>query len=225
MCWGGLGYQTFDRVEEIIRTKPSVKYIFIELSELGGEGVALNEEPWQSFTFNGYWRIVSNTPLNMLGDFHDRFAVSFFKPNRSRKRLDFNVDLKTAFSQGELVKRARVSAESLERLRRFNLRVGKDQPLSGDLRGWTRIENLIEIGQSKGVQIWFFVPPRILSEAELKSVSYFYSRLDKKNRFEIEHFDKLFYEPRASIDGGHLNKLGARKFTEKMASEFKRRTD
>lgn len=220
----GVPLQTFDWSEEIIQNKPSIKYIFFELSGRPNSWV-LYEEPWRRFSFSDYWRGWYNFNSHKFANYHNKLIKSFFKPILQGEYPDYNLPLKIALEKKDLSKRLGVSSKELEfsRIRNQLIEIGDLDSSSVDEEYWQRITNLIEIAEAKNIQIYFFIPPRLETDNELRTVYPLYQRLDEKYKIRAAHFDPSIYTEAASVDNFHLNKNGAMIFTEKLADEFKER--
>jgi|GEM_PF-3428802 len=219
----GLPPQTFFWCEELMRENPSLKYIFFELS--GGlnksEGY---RETWSEFYFADYSRVIKN--LNFKGSlvYHDKLVAGFFKPSFSHRenRIDHNIPLEKVFEAKELKAKAVISQQFVRETYRLNLLVENENYHEASINElyWDSITRLIELAESKQIRIYFFIPPRIESENELKMIHPIYKKLDKKYKVSVAHFDEMFYRDETSIDDSHLNHKGAMQFTKYMAEAF-----
>ena len=78
------------------------------------------------------------------------------------------------------------------------------------------------MAESKGIKIYFFIPPRLRNDQELETVFPIYQKLDKKYKLGADHFNETLYREETSLDELHLNFAGAAMFTEKASEAFNR---
>lgn len=220
---GGLPPRTFDWAEEVIETKPMVKKIFFELSG-GMESLPFYKEPWRDFSLSQYITGVQNLSFDRLMEYHDRLTKNFFQPSLQPNYPSYNINLEQVLEKKELVAKRNVSQTELELCRQRNLKIENEiSPESVNEKYLQRVEKLIKSAEKRNITLYFFIPPRIETESELKMVSPIYQKLDEKYKFRAEHFDKSLYTDETSIDDFHLNHKGAMIFTENLADEFKER--
>lgn len=216
---GGLPPRTFDWCEELIKTKPNLQYVFVEL---GGEPdkFGVSEEIWKSFSFREYWRIAKKLPFDQSAKYHDQIAVSFFKPNLPVTYSDYNVPLTDEkIKQDILVKRAFASEEVLQS-HLWNLEVEKGLTPESVLNEnyWKKVRNLIDLAEARRIHLYFFIPPRLAAESEVSTIQPIYQRLESKYKLNALHYHESLYLDDTSIDTLHLNNRGARQFTEHLAN-------
>lgn len=198
----GLPPRTLTWGEEIINGKPSVKYIFIELS-----GV----DPWQSnpsryggFILLDYQHEINDISLKELSDFSDRIVTLFFKPLLQIEQANKEI------SQKEL------NLSKLRGLRVENAKIA----VSENEEYWRKIENLLKAAESKNIRVYFFVPLRLETDNEVNTVSPIYHKIPEKYKIGAAHLDESLYTVETSRDKFHLNQTGAEIFTKKIAEAF-----
>lgn len=220
---GGLPPRTFDWAEEVIERKPSVKYIFFELSG-GIESLPFYKEPWRNFSLSQYIIGVQSLSFEQLVEYHDRLTKNFFQPTLQPNYPSYNIALEKVFEKNELTAKRNVSQKELELCLRRNLEVENSvSSASVNERYIRKINSLIETAEKRNVKVYFFIPPRLETEKELKTVSPIYQKLVEKYKFRAAHFDESLYTEETSIDDFHLSHKGAMIFSEKLADEFKER--
>lgn len=218
----GLPPETFDWCEELIAAKPQLSYVFFELSSDEGL-VQIPEEPWKSLRFENYRKALKKMSFAESLDFHERLAVASLKPNPPRKFSDYNVSLEAARQNGNILPPGKVSPEQLEKARHRNLQIKKDEKSAADELSenlWARVVKLINLAESKNIRLYFFVPPRLETDSEMRAVNALWQRLDEKYKLPVNHFEDALYVNETSVDDFHLNHRGALKFTENMAAAF-----
>ena len=202
---GGTPPQTFDWCANLIKTKPSLKYVFFELSG------------------------TYSAPVN-----YNNWTLTFFKPAVRPARMDENdfPDLKMPLQNIPLEsflnkKDAPVAQNfSLERVQLMQIRNQRAEqinaaPATAINQDFSdRVAELIKLAEAKQIHIYFFIPPRLETENEFNVIYPVYSRLEDKYKLKAAHYDESLYQTDTSIDSGHLNYKGAKKFTELAAEAF-----
>jgi hypothetical protein len=236
----GLPPQIFDWCEELIESKASLKRVFFELS-----GPLESVSASGDFSFTGRFDQLE-TDLNNL-------VIPFFKPRLSAKEYkinykkdkraqetdfrfqnivyrdvadDYNIPLEKVFEKKNDPPNNRLSLRELELSRLRSLQVEKENYADSfdlDEDYWKRISRLIQLAESKQIRLYFFIPPRLISENELKTIYPVYQKLDAKYKFGVPHYDESLFVPDTSFDYIHLNHKGALRFTELMAETFNNR--
>lgn len=196
--FSGVPPHTFDWCEELIQTKPTLKYIFFELS-------AGFEEP----------------------DPHENALLAFFRPSVPRTQnlkfyYGYNISLEEFINYKDTLTPLKVDSDKLQLVRSYNLQAEKKDYEANSLNEdyWNGISRLIALAESKQIHLYFYIPPRLESEKELKMIRPVYQKLEDKNKLSVRHYDESLYQIDNSIDLNHLNYKGAKKFTELMARAF-----
>lgn len=197
--FSGVPPHTFDWCEELIQTKPTLKYIFFELS-------AGFDDP----------------------DQHENWLLTFFRPSLPKKEVvrfyrSFNIPLEEFLNKKDPFDYRNVTTEQLQRRHAYNLQVeAKDSVVAASINEdyWSRISALIALAESKNIQICFYIPPRLTSEKEVVIVYPIYQKLKSRNKLAVRHYDESVYQIDTSYDAAHLNYKGAKKFTELLAEAF-----
>ena len=215
--------ETFEWSEEFMDAKPSLKYIFIELSG-SAKLVPSNEDRL-------LWRIARFAERSNLRDISERFdlfALRIFKPlvpKRDDKFVDRNApyELPSDVRTPEVENNNTSETEIQKTFMRSSFLESHD-PLAEELAFpvayWGRITRFVEFAEARGVSVYFFVPPRIETEEEIKTILPIYRKLAIKNKLEKAHDDKSLYSVGTSVDNFHLNKDGALIFTRNLAEQF-----
>lgn len=219
----GLPPQTLDWCAEQIKKHPSLKYLFVELS---GESYNFsgNEDAWQTFSFFHYRTVITRMSFEKSEKYHDKLAINLLKPLVSTELPDFNHPLAEVWKAGEIGNESTTSPEVLKLSRLRNIRINTNQTKLSDINRLylERIERLITIAESNNIRIFFFVPPRLKSEEEAAVVAAIYSQLPEKNRLTTDHADESLYQVEVSTDDTHLNRTGAKIFSEMIAGAFRK---
>lgn len=226
---GGLTPQSFDWCEELIRARPSLKYIFFELSARDVKD-SLAQFSWDGLTFPAYAaKLENHLNLSAVSALKPRIFPTDNQPDYRKPRMifrefndDYNVPLEEFLKKTDKPAAKLVSLREIELSHRRNLAAEQSEtdlnyPLDENYRN--RVARLIELAESKGIRIYFYLPAR-LGPAEPPAVLPIYKKLDPKYRLGVRHFDDSLYRPDASFDEFHLNHAGARRFTELLAAAF-----
>jgi len=195
----GLPPQTFDWCENLIESSQSLRYVFFELS--GG---------------------IKTMSFTELENSQNHLAIDFFRPQMPIQYFDYNFPFENVLEDGELEAKIPVSPENIRLSLSFNQRVENDLVSSFPSKEnyWVRIKRLIELAEAKQIRVFFFVPPRLETENELKTVLPIYRELEAKYKLTVNHYEQRLYEEETSINDFHLNRAGAVIFTENMAQAF-----
>lgn len=204
----GLPPRTFDWCEELIQTKPSLKYVFVELSGTGIVPLNKNDE----------W----------LSDSYNEMVLAFFRPTLPRKKVekihyDLNIPLKEFLGRNNIPLTKYFSLQEVRLSHSYNKQIEEKNPIMKipvDEFYWKRILELIKSAESKNIRLYFFIPPRLKTEKELRMVYPIYQKLEEKYKLRAAHYDESLYQIDTSFDNSHLNYKGAKKFTELMAEAF-----
>ncbi len=152
------------------------------------------------------------------------------EPRWLGSRGDGFYPLDDALADGALDVRARrdeyLATPSEADERRVESQAAYEAGLASDAYSVALLERylaLIELSERKGVYLVFYLPPRLGSDyRELVPV---FEQLPPAHRFDLappsEH--PLYYAQAYTFDVGHLNKEGARLFTQDVAAEWARR--
>lgn len=214
----GLPPQTFDLGEELIDAKPLLKFVFVELSG-STELVSRNEDRLDS----SIMRYMPASNLRDMSENLDRFVLSIFKPalpKRDDNIADFNAPCEARHPETEKNMSETEIQNAFMRSSFVESRdpLGEEFPFPAEY--WARIAKFIEFAEARGISVRFFVPPRIESDEEMKTILPLYRRLSKENKIENAHNDKSIYSSGGSRDNFHLNKHAALIFTRNLAQEF-----
>jgi hypothetical protein len=198
--------QTFDWCAEMIQTKPSLKYVFFELSA-------------------GYIGLDKQ---------NDR-VLTFFKPSIPRveyenKFIKYDAPIQNISLESFMKKEDKsanpkyFSPAAVQQAHRRNLQIEEPNltpapPLNEDY--WERISELIELAESRQIHLYFFIAPRIKTDREFQIVYPVYQKLEGRYKLQIAHYEEALYRIENSFDVSHLNSKGTKRFTEMMAERFK----
>lgn len=214
--------QTFDLGEKLMDAKPSLKYVFIELSG-SAELVSRNEDRFYSSII----RYMAASNLRLMSENLDRFVLEIFKPalpKRDDNIVDFNAPCESPNGvRTPEAKKNMSETEIRDTFTRSSFLESRD-PLGDEFpfpaEYWARITKFIEFAEARGISVRFFVPPRIESDEEMQKFLPLYHKLSKENKIENAHNDKSIYSSAGSRDNFHLNKHAALIFTRNLAGEF-----
>lgn len=218
----GVTPKTFFWCEDLIHENPSLKYVFFELSS-GVNQVETFRETWREFYAVEYAQAVKNLKVRDSIKYHDRLVAGFFRLSSSTKNLaGYNIPLKD-FLGKELKAKTITSQKVIRESHQLNLQAEDENYSTNSFNEfyWGRVSRLIELAESKQIRIYFFIPPRLQTEEELKTIYPIYRSLDKKYKLSVKHYSQLFYQDETSIDDVHLNHKGAMLFTKDMAEAFR----
>jgi len=219
---GGLPPRTFDLCEDLIATHPSIKYVFFELSG-GIDRAPEYDVSLSGFSFSEYYRALTMLPFDASLIYHNKLVLALLKPDLSGNYISYNWPTAPAFEKQQRQVGSKVSDDNLRLSHLLNRQMETTDVVPtatanpAYLRG---INRLIELAESKQVRIYFYIPPRIETEEEFKTVYAVYQRLEPKNRLVIAHDDASLYRADTSYDDFHLNYAGAMLFTEHFAMAF-----
>ena len=206
---GGLPPRTFEWVEKILEQPRGVDTIFVELS---GKSTT-PAEIYAALEFPGLIPETSwiEFPLYKSTMRYDKVVRDFFRPRlegtpRLREINLLDTELDDAWRRN-----SSVESEA----------AGLDEPDDDYLEA---IRNQISKAESKGVEIYFFIAPRIRSKNELRVVGPVFRNIPEKNRLSVRHFDKALYSRSLSADNVHLNESGAKLFTTLLAESYLRKS-
>lgn len=216
----GLPPQTFEWCAAQIEKKQSLKYVFVELS--GEYDFPVYEDALREFSFSEYRTTITRLPFEKSEKYHDKLTISFFKPLISIKKPDYNHPLAEDWQMAELSNKKEVSSTYLQLSRSWNQQVNTDQThlSEANLPYWEKVARLVALAEAHNVKLYFLVPPRLASEEESKKVAAIYAKLPEKYRLTINHADESLYRAKFSADDLHLNRAGAKLFTEILADAF-----
>lgn len=222
---GGLPPLTFDWCEDLIETEKSLKYVFFELS--GGMDTVLEDDVSLSgFSLLKYRKALATLSFDESSVYHNKLLLALFKPDLSGNYTSYNGSNAPAFEKEQRELRKKASHDTLRLSQMLNRQMETQDvpsPAAADQDYLLRIRRLIEIAESKQIQIYFYIPPRIESEEEFRIVYPIYRQLGPKYMLDISHEDGSLYEPDTSYDNFHLNYDGAMLFTEHFAKAFHNR--
>lgn len=213
----GLPPETFDWCDELIRNNPSLRYVFFELSG----GFVAKPRPGARLSWASYLHTWKNLPFDKISAYHDNLVAGFFKPNLWVKQPDYNVPFENALDNKDLRAKTPTAPEILQRSYRFNQSVetgGFAVPPPINEEYWQRVRRLIELTEAKQIRLYFFIPPRLETEREARTVYPIYQKLEKKYKLSVAHDEAALYQDDTSVDDFHLNHKGAMRFTENMAA-------
>ncbi len=222
----GVPPYTFDWCEELIESHARLKYVFFELS--GGREISERyKAPWREFYWREYAAALENLSFEEAQKYHNRLAIDFFKPALAEQYNDFvgyNVPLGEALAEKAVIfpDRKRLQPEGLLAAERRSLAAQAataEWPL--DEEYWSRVARLIDLADARGVRLYFYIPPRLETDGELRAVLPVYLRLDRKYRLDIHRHDASLYRAETSYDEHHLNHAGALRLTGNFAKLFK----
>ncbi|MEZ5345354.1 MAG: hypothetical protein R2681_07345 [Pyrinomonadaceae bacterium] len=216
----GSGDESLIRAKQLLENYPKLKRIYIELSIFDENRVNFMEEPWKDLTVSRYWLRARKMSFSELAGFHDQLFVRLLKPEIRGNRPDFNSENYQSGKGSELAKPVPVSESTLRRAASFNAGAETNGAKNEQVTGWKQVSDLIANARGKEIEIRFFITPRLRSAEEKETVSAIYQNLKEKNRLKSAHADPIFYRQDTSIDSIHVNRSGAMKFTESLASEF-----
>ncbi|MGB7069041.1 MAG: hypothetical protein WBD22_06060 [Pyrinomonadaceae bacterium] len=212
---GGLPPQTLAWGEEIVNNKPSVKYIFIELS---GVDYVSN---FIGFNLPDYQHGSTFFSLKELSGSSNKIATFFFRPQFQIGRSDFDLRYGSWIDKHGQNGRRETFQQELMRTKLRGLRVEKaDDPGTENDEYWRKIENVLKAAESRNVRVYFFVPPRLLTDNEANTVSPMYHKIPEKYKIRAVHLDESLYTVETSRDEYHLNRAGAEIFTKAIAEAF-----
>ncbi len=215
----GLPPRTLACGEEIINGKPSVKYIFIELSGVDSSQFDLSRSA--GFNLPDYQHGINDISLKKLSDSSDRIVMLFFKPLLQIEQANFDLTFENAVEKNEPKGRKEVFQKELNLTKLRGLRVeNADVAVTENEEYWRRIENLLKTAESKNIRVYFFVPPRLETDNEVNTVSPIYHKIPEKYKIRAAHLDESLYTIETSHDDFHLNNTGAAIFTKKIAEAF-----
>lgn len=215
----GLPPETFDWCDELIRNNPSLRYVFFELSG----GFVTKPTPERRFSMAGYQRVWKNLPFDEISAYHDNLVTVLLKPNLSVGSTDYNVPLENALDKKDLSAKIPTSLETLQHSYRLNQSIetgGFAIPPAINEEYWERVIKLIELAESKRIRLYFFIPPRLKTEREVRTIYPIHQTLEKKYKLRVAHDEEGLYQDDTSVDDFHLNHKGAKRFTESMAEGF-----
>lgn len=216
---GGLPPETFDWCEELMASNPSVQYVFFELSG----GFVPEFKPWTRLTLAKYLRALESLPFDKFSVYNDNLVAEFFNPHLSVGQIDYNLPPENVLENKEPFFKNKTSPQTLQRSHFYNqvVETGRFEATpSLNIEYWERVLQLIEIAESKRIHLYFFVPPRLETEREPRTVYPIYQKLDKKYKLRVAHDAEELYQDETSIDDFHLNHKGAMRFTKNMAETF-----
>lgn len=219
----GFPPMTFNWCEDLIRTKQSLKYIFFELSERE-EKISNADEFRQDFAFP--------KKVNYLESYLNNLIITSIKPGLTATKRkvvhrdyndDYNIPLQKVFEKKAASPNEIVSLQKIQLSNVRNRQVEKKTYSNADSLNkdyWDQISKLIALAESKQIHIYFFIPPRLSTEHELKVIYPIYQKLERKYKLTVTHYDDSLYQINTSFDDFHLNDKGATKFTELLAEAF-----
>jgi hypothetical protein len=210
--------QTLDRCELLINSSAAVKTLIVELSG-GLESVQVYEEPWRSFDLQEHWRATRSMDWAKAILYNDRLVATFFKPNVFFGHIDNNVPLEE-LKKRPVTENRQLTKVRLEAVRKRNLKLtdetesGVDPSIASYLE---RIDKILKLADSKSVNVYFFIPPRIETDREAETLRSLWHFLDSEHKLDVNHYEETFYAVEDSADEFHLNQTGALKFTKHLA--------
>lgn len=204
----GLPPGTFDRCEELIQYHSPLKYIFFELS---------GETPTYLTSLKHWTFEQSNT-------FHNNLVLNVFKPHTWKIDIPIsnNDQLNLPENDDNGIKRTFL-LKQINLAYQRNLQVEKEKKGDASLLNelyWKRILKLIALAESKQIRIYFFIPPRLETDNEVRTIYPLYQKLDIKYKLKVAHYEESLFKVNTSLDEFHLNQKGAKRFTELMAEAF-----
>lgn len=219
----GVSNQTFDRCEEILKTRQSVKNLLVELSG-GIESVQVYEEPWTNFDWQEHWRATKRLEWQKALIYNERLIVTFFKPNPSRLHVDNNISLETVLDRNNNPEKP-VPVKNISKIRQRNLMIETSDNLEELLLNeiyWNRVLKIIKLADEKGVNLRFYIPPRLETDKELELIYPIWQSLPETNKLRVNHYEDALYTDETSVDEFHLNHTGAIIFTQNVADAFRK---
>lgn len=216
--------ETFEWSEKLIDSKPSLKFIFVELSG-SAELVLSNDDR----LLPRITRFAARSNLRDVSETLDRFSLWIFKPSvpgRDDRYIDHNE------SPGDVrppqVEENNTSDTEIKKTLMRSGFVESHDPLGDEFpfpaEYWVRVTRFVEFAEARGVSVYFFVPPRIEADEEIRTILPIYRKLATKNKLEAAHNDKSLYTIGTSADNFHLNKDGALTFTGILAEQFAKKS-
>lgn len=221
VAWGILP-QTIDWCEVVIGRHKSLRYILFELSGSGGLAREF-AEPWVEFRLKDYVRAVQSFSFRKSSAYHDELALGFLKPQLPATKYFDNNTPHEQLHEADSFQDAKIALSELAVIQRRNATVEKGNAnitADPDTLLWQRIVGLIHLADSAGIQIYFFIPPRLQTDSELLTVHRLWHRLDERRRLHVDHAAEALYTVENSADIFHLNHRGAIRFTEHIAAAF-----
>jgi hypothetical protein len=215
----GLPPDTFDWAEELFLGQHTIKFAFFELSGLM-KNLPVEKLPPRHFSVSKYFDVVASLRYNELQFYHDGLALAVFKPDLPSETRDHDVGIRTEAEKKTLTEKLKLS---LERNRRMETSFdGRHQEPAND-EYVRRVKELIDIAESRRIEIYFFVPPRLETENEFKTVYPIYQQMDAGHKIDPGHYDDVFYRADMSLDEFHLGPQAAVRFSQKFADAFNAR--
>ncbi len=213
---------SIDWCEAAIRSQKSLRYILFELTGVG-ETTREYGEPWVEFRLEDYLNSMQSYSFQKASAYHDRIALNFLKPQLQVTRyFDNNIPLERIHEEYPLPVK-KIDLGELSIAQRRNETVEKGDPMTApqpDTLLWQRIAGLMKLADSAGIQIYFYIPPRLRTDSEMATMHRLWHKLDKRRRLQVDHAATSLYTLETSIDALHLNRRGAKQFTEKLAAAF-----
>lgn len=215
----GLPPGTIQRCENLLQNHVSLKFIFFELS---GE-TPTYKRTLKDFTFRSYYQTASHWTFKQSNSFHNNSVLNVFKPSNwmieipiMNNRVNLFENSNNISAEANRVKQINLSYQ--RNLRVENVNNVESSPMN-ELY-WKRILKLIALAEAKKIRIYFFIPPRIETDNEVRTIYPLYQKLDTKYKLKAAHYEESLYKINTSIDDFHLNQKGAMRFTELMAEAF-----
>jgi len=112
--------------------------------------------------------------------------------------------------------------QDLSKRKNFHLKqLGNLNELVVNEAALSALEELHELAANKGINLVYYLPPR-LKEMEVNELLSIYKSLSNKYKIDVSSPDRFpdLYEDRYSFDLIHLNKEGSKRFTEYLAQQF-----
>jgi hypothetical protein len=194
------------------------------LVELSGgiESVQVYEEPWANFDLQEHWRATKHLEWKKALIYNERLIITFFKPNPPKSHVDNNISLEAVWNKTKYPEKP-VQVKSISKTRQRNLMIDSlDQVADFQVNEiyWNRVLKIIELAKEKGVNLRFYVPPRLETDKEFKTIYPIWHMLEEKHKLRVNHFEQELYTDETSADEFHLNHQGAKRFTQNMAKAF-----
>jgi hypothetical protein len=182
------------------------------------ENLPVDKLPPRYFSASTYFRTVSSLPNDKLSFYHDGMALALFKPDLPRDG-DGDFGHRTETEKKAFVEKLSFSYE----LNRMMERTSGEHPWPANENYLRRINKLIALAESKQVRIYFFIPPRIETANEFRTLYPIYQRLEPAYKLYSGHDDESLYRPEMSLDEFHLSPDAAVSFTKQFAESFNKR--
>ncbi len=150
--------------------------------------------------------------------------MNFFKPSNWKIKIPIiNNDQPNLFENKDNgIKRAFL-LKQIELSYQRNLQVEKEKKADASSLNelyWKRILKLITFAEAKQICIYFFIPPRLETDNEVRTIYPLYQKLGIKYKLNVAHYEESLFKLNTSIDEFHLNQKGRMRFTELMAEAF-----